>query len=244
MLILINFVPKVGIFKLTSDNLNYTQVLEKHNFLISLEDVKNYEVSNMYIKDKNEWNHGLYGFHASGQEVVSYYLWRKIGSTLFLLIGSPNNILGDKIVRNGSFVPGTSGAFSEVLSFVKRNLSTDEPTAVTLDPLPHWLDSYEFSLVENVVEETNDKIEVIPKLKVNPREYFETPPGSSRKTIEFYDYFYDLPNFCLSQLKHLPSSRIETVFKIYSVFKNEQSENDKNQITLTVLASPLYVALD
>jgi|GEM_PF-2146789 hypothetical protein len=50
-------------------------VLEKQNHLISLADVKNFEVSKMYIKDKNEWNHGLYGFYAAGQEVVSYYFY-------------------------------------------------------------------------------------------------------------------------------------------------------------------------
>jgi hypothetical protein len=176
---------------------------------------------------------------------IILFLWRKVGSTLFLLIGSPNNILGDKIVRNGAFVPGTSGALIEVLRFVKRNLSTDEPTAVSLNPLPFYggMDSNTHSLAENVVEQTKDKIEVIPKLKVNPREWDRTPPDSSRKTIEYFDS-QNLADFCLSQLKHLPSSRIETAFKIYSVFKNEQSKNDKNQVTLTVLASPLYVALD
>jgi hypothetical protein len=105
------------------------------------------------------------------------------------------------------------------------------------------MDSNTHSLAENVVEQTKDKIEVIPKLKVNPREWDRTPPDSSRKTIEYFDS-QNLADFCLSQLKHLPSSRIETAFKIYSVFKNEQSKNDKNQVTLTVLASPLYVALD
>jgi hypothetical protein len=67
------------------------------------------------------WHHGLFYFRAGFPEEekalvtgVIYALWTMHGDSLFLLTGSPKHIMGDKVVREGVFIPGSSGAVDQV----------------------------------------------------------------------------------------------------------------------------------
>lgn len=208
----------------------------------------NSDTSSFYI-DKGEWRHGLFGFNATRKEIVSYFLWKVVDSTLILLVGSPNNILGESVVRSGIFVPGTSGALLSVLDFVRSELKTDEPTAVTLGPLPFYGSVGEghrntHSLAEGVVEPASTEIEIVPSLHVTSDRWHGLREDSGASSSRQHGNLHrGLGRFCLDNLGELTTANIEVVFKIYSTHNEVESSEDSPFGTI-LLASPLFVAID
>ena len=212
--------------------------LKASNNIVSLTDHKTLEAPG-FIEDRGSWRQGLYSFFATGEEVVTYVCWKALDSVLVLLVGSPNNILGEKVVRDGMSVPGTSGALMRVLRFINNEMKTDEPRAVSLEPLPFYgsygNDHNTHALAEGVVELSKAPIESLPS----------TIHDSSG---------WDFPNverLCSEYLQDLPLTRIETIFKIYSTFNKTSDTNEYSGQTRTnrnfdtvFIGSPLYIAID
>jgi hypothetical protein len=71
----------------------------------------------VFFRGISPWRHGLFYFRSALDDhtAVTYVAWREHGQSLILLLGSPNNILGEQVARDGLIVPGSTGALSENL---------------------------------------------------------------------------------------------------------------------------------
>jgi len=153
------------------------------------------------------WRHGLFyfraGFFNRGESLltgVMYVLWRTHGDSLLLLTGSPEHILGEKLVREGLFVHGSSGAVDEVLK-IAQGLSVDEPALLTGKQVNRW------------------NFEAIPgfEVRADPPERDEVSSsvplpyswGSESNALS-------LAMFCFRRLARLGSARLDVLFRLFS----------------------------
>jgi hypothetical protein len=175
----------------------------------------------------NVWRHGLFYFKGGTPSIwygrtaqteskedilvvsVIYFAWTMIEDTLIILVGSPSNILGIKIAPEGIFIPipGTGGVHQVVQDLV-NSLRTDEPHAI----------SRELSLLDSVSARSLGGVELgLSNLYVE--EYGNEPlplPG-----LGGYDsYPLYLATFCFKYLSNLPETRLESVFRVLSVYKS------------------------
>jgi hypothetical protein len=225
---------------LVSETLYVIESLLHSHAVVSLEEKMKSANTDKYVKDRGIWRQGLFNFLATGTAVVTFIAWRQFGSVLILLVGSPNNILGDQIVKDGMHVPGTSGALLEVLSFIKGTLATDEARSVIVGGELPFYGSYQgentHTLAESAVDLAPNSINVAvwPKdQETDYRGYFDWNTFNEDK----------IASFCKRYLSDLPQTRIETIFKVYNVYKQD-IEDDEYNINTVVVGSPLYIALD
>ena len=86
-----------------------------------------------YYADRSTWWHGLFAFKGDfsldeGEgRVVSYVLWRAWNKSIILLAGSPENVLGERVARDGIWAYGTSGTWASILRFVETTFDKNEP---------------------------------------------------------------------------------------------------------------------
>jgi hypothetical protein len=221
--------------ELVKDTLMLIEELERQHLLFPMADSHQIEPS-LYITDNALWRHGLFSFSTEYHPAVAtYLLWRTYSDSIVLLVGSPNNILGDKVVEDGVFVPGTSGAYLEVLRFVSNHLKTDEPRAVTsgmvmtygedIEDIPEQSLGRIKSRVhgDSIVETYGEGIEDIPEQSV--RRIRSRFYRDSMRAPEIFELWNKEPNavslgiFCLKYLKNLPITQIDTIFKVFHTFE-------------------------
>jgi hypothetical protein len=100
--------------------------LEKRGLVRNLDPDSDLERGIFFFRTNSTWRHGLFYFKAYDVTMVSYILWATHQSSLILLVGSPHNILGEKIAQDGVFVPGTSWAIDAIHQLLD-SMRVDEP---------------------------------------------------------------------------------------------------------------------
>jgi hypothetical protein len=93
--------------------------LEKRGQITNMDQGARLE-SGVFFRSISSWKHGLYYFSSAldSHTAATYVAWRECGRSLILQVGSPNNILGEQVAREGLIVPGTSGALSEIFALL------------------------------------------------------------------------------------------------------------------------------
>ena len=170
--------------------------------------------------------------------VATYLLWRPFKESLILLIGSPSNIIGERVVHDGIFLPGTSGAMESLLSFVENNMTVDEDHLV---PIPNRASNPFTGVTSGEVDFRAEEVDQ------GPRSWFSSKEPSGIL----------LGLFCLRHLRRLPLMKIRTVFKLLRTLPipaNDESRgvhtydiygrsNIANYKTIYV-GSPLYTSIE
>lgn len=178
--------------------------MRSRGLLRVLDDTDSLE-SNVYYTDTLEWYSGLFAFVGAlglGDEpvrVISYLLWRPWNETILLLAGSPQHILGEKIVRQGISIYGTTGTWSSMLSFASQSLETGEPNLVYTGPHRQDRPTGEEALswVEMDATELDGSEEDLPP---------ELPACSDALGLGLT---------CVRYFSRLPKNRLELVFTPY-----------------------------
>lgn len=200
---------------LIEDTLRLLEIMEKKDLLKSLLPDSKID-SDVFWRDEGLWFNGLFTFRAT-PDIVSYFLWKTHGDSIILLVGSPLHILGDKIIREGVFAPGTSAAWRGVIDFVDLYIRPDESVLV-FDPSRDV--GFTFLSKEKTYQ---DELEELP-LKMAE---FDVAPDTeirdvatelfSRESIVYMSgqRALSLGILCLKYLSRLPQSRVDTVFKVF-----------------------------
>jgi hypothetical protein len=109
--------------------------MERRKRMVPLPQSGELDVSG-YYRDQSVWMQGLYSFagdfglDGDGARVMTYLLWRRWQDSLILLVGSPQNVLGEQPVHGGVWAYGTSGSWTSLLHFAETTLRTDEANLV------------------------------------------------------------------------------------------------------------------
>lgn len=223
--------------------------LKKSRLLKSLEEVTSLDPK-IYYGDEGEWYHGLFSFkdETDSTRVILYLLWRFWKDAILLLAGSPLNILGENIIREGVTCDGTSGTFESIYKFANQNLKTDETTAIRTGGTDRDVIQTELKSIPWVAWDTSAFQERTQPLLVQ----LTASPSPLALGI-----------LCVQYLNRLPQEEISTVFKLYrklpfrrsaelpfwvtEVLKNPSLNNEmKNQFfhcKTIYIGSPLYTAL-
>ena len=115
--------------------------LKRRKLLTRLPDEGELDPSSHYVDEATWWN-GLFAFtgdfslEADAGRVVSYMLWRPWRDSIVLLAGSPENVLGERVVRDGVWAYGTTGTWATVLRFAESTFASDEPGFETVTSAP------------------------------------------------------------------------------------------------------------
>lgn len=241
---------------LVADTLKLLKTLEMNRSVRPSASLDGLDTDHFY-HDQGLWQSGLFRFDSMcDHPTVTYALWRELGRSLILLVGSPNNILGEKVVVGDCFVPGTSGAHLEILEYVDTALRTDEPVAVRTGPA----ETYGHDIP--VPQLSNSSI-VAPKAleSCEPRERRHSTRDDD---LEFRpnERGLTLGLLCLRQLRALPEGDLDLVFRVFSAHRipredelerfgswNPEEKRDRAQALglfnydTVYLGSPVYTAL-
>jgi hypothetical protein len=155
-----------------------------------------------YYADQSLWYHGLFSFQdgENPARVVTYLMWRFWQDSILLLIGSPQNILGEKIVQEGLTCYGTSGTFTSIYRFADTALRTDEPSVV-----------YTSEQESPLLPPAESTIPLVSWERSMFRE--RTEPLPVQLTIA--PSALALGVLCVRYLVRLPQESIDTVFRLY-----------------------------
>lgn len=198
---------------LVGDTVSLLKSLEKKNAVKPSDLLPRLEKSCFY-HDQGIWKNGLFKFDSMcSQPTVIYALWRVLKGSLILLIGSPNNILGEKIVAGDCYIPGTSDAHLNILRFIDDSFRFDESVAVRTEPANTYGDDLP------VPEASNSTI-VFSSAPKSREEVF-----NRMRSHKAEDELVFIPNergvnlafLCLRQLSQLADTHIDTVFRIFSI---------------------------
>jgi hypothetical protein len=210
--------------------------LEKTRKLMDLDEIPLLNTECFFL-DHNPWRSGLFSFsggdYYSKVGVATYLLWRAYYGSIILLIGSPSNILGEKIVRDGISIPGSVGAMEQVVRFVQDLVKLN---GESLAALPGHK-PYFFSKVSKTEIDFEAK-EVRPNPFLYASAYLSPNPNPVRLGL-----------FCLEYLNNLPESRIETIFKIFKVLNIDHNQRGlSNHVHLRkfnriCIGSPIYTTI-
>jgi hypothetical protein len=214
--------------------------MREHNEIVSLADNAKPHTG-VFLDYIGAWRHGLYYFDKDGGPTFCIYmLWRKHLDSLLLLVGSAGNILGENIVKQGTFIPGTSGAAHYIMDFIREHLSTDEPVATAL-VYPDTSSYYDSYLAEN-----DQLVDVVPEAR------FRLPVdrlhewGSRRFTPQANDKATRIVKFCYSELRNLEKAEINSVFRLVNSFEIPEGKEESKQysgIKQVYIGSPLYTSI-
>jgi hypothetical protein len=176
--------------------------MERRNRMVPLPQSGELDVSSFY-RDQSEWMQGLYSFKGDfsldgdSARVVTYLLWRRWQDSLILLVGSPQNVLGEQLVHGGVWAYGTTGSWTTLLHFAETTLRTDEANLVGVAPPADRPRAGDLKWVEP--GEIKGEAEEQPL----PAEMMDSPRALA------------LAALCLGQLSRLPSSHLDTGFRLF-----------------------------
>src|ERR1043166_4892622 len=201
--------------ELISLALKVRDALHRRKEIEVLEDGEPLKTSCFY-QDQGKWRSGLLAFDTMfGETTVVYALWRPLGRSLIALVGSPNNVLGSKVVSGGCFVAGSGDAYLLILDFIDRDLTADECVMVCLkEPRPHRSTGLRF----------RDRTLPTPPLSVSP---IIVPPSfemanlerasKERFGLEFsLEKGRALGTLCLKNMGTFADADLEVLFRLFS----------------------------
>lgn len=177
------------------------KTMHRKKLVKTLDDEHELESSGFY-RDESTWLNGLFSFKGDFSledetaRVVSYLVWRQWSNSIILLAGSPENVLGEKVVRDGVWAYGTTGTWATIVNFAETNLRTDERNFVAVADRPARRASPGLPWADwdaETFDEGEDEA---------PSGLFESPRGLALAVI------------CARYLTALSRSRIETVFRV------------------------------
>lgn len=213
-----------------------------------------------FYEDVGNWHSGLFSLNwMENTPTVVYAMFRVLKDSFVLLVGSPNNILGEKVVSAQYFVPGTSGAQIAILRFVSSMFDVEEPVAVTEGEVETY------GYIGPVPEQTNSPIRNPFSVSWGDRPPYRYPEEPSF-IGEFGFHSKEkkkgecLAVLCLSQLHKLPLTRLDLAFRVFSTaqilrpdgpfrydYERERFEELEKlgvyRYKTVYLGSPLYTAL-
>lgn len=237
--------PKVGLAGITigadlekdtkdgliNDTLTLIKKLQKKKLVKPISESMD---TDTFYHDSGTWFNCLFSFrNITSPLFVTYILWRSYGGSIVILVGSPANILGKEVIREGIFVPTSSLAINDFFSFVDLYIKTDDQ-CLSCVSTPEFrkfsggkIDEFRFLIgrdfeVEDIKEKKSEKKEYN-----NPVEalldHFSIHKYKHEQHIlrDSFDYWETLPNglplglFCLMFLMKLPKNNIDTIFKVY-----------------------------
>jgi len=176
--------------------------MERRDRMVPMPKSGDLDVSTFY-RDRSEWAQGLYSFKGDfsldgdGARVVTYLLWRRWQNSIILLVGSPQNVLGERVVHGGVWAYGTTGTWTTLLHFAEATLRTDEANLVGVAPQANRPQAGDLKWVDP--GEIGGEVEEQPL----PAELMDSPRALA------------LAALCLGQLSRLPASQIDTAFRLF-----------------------------
>jgi len=60
------------------------------------------------------WRSGLFYFRTFASTTVAYFVWKRFGTALVVLTGSPNNVIGRRVARDGVLISSTGDAIDSL----------------------------------------------------------------------------------------------------------------------------------
>jgi hypothetical protein len=177
-----------------------------------------------FYQDTGDWHHGIYSLKLTGsaEETATYVAWRAEDNRIFMLFGSPTNVVGERRVSEGSeYTLGSTRIVGEVMEsslqweFIQalQGCDDEEQLSLVFRPGPHAL--------LNVDVARRTRLELI---KAAP----ETIRGSALATL------------CETALGMLPVSRVEAVFRIFHSLPVSRAIAPYDRV---YVGSPVYTAL-
>jgi hypothetical protein len=160
--------------------------------------------SSDFYHDDAVWANGLFSFKGdfsleqADARVVTYLLWRRWQDSIVLLAGSPLNVLGEHVVREGVWAYGTTGTLATLVHFTETALRTDEENVVGVSPSGAQPEAGGLNWTNGG---TGWPSASLPDEELRP-EILSSPPGLA------------LAALCLGHLAGLPAGPIETTFRI------------------------------
>jgi hypothetical protein len=141
---------------------------------------------------------GDFSLDGDGARVVTYLLWRRWQDSIILLAGSPENVLGERVVREGVWAYGTTGTWATLLPFAEAALRTDEPNIVGVASSAVRLEAGDLRWMDSDGVQADVQEEPLPPEMLD-----------SRALV--------LGALCLGQLSNLPTGQIDidTAFRVF-----------------------------
>ena len=174
--------------------------LQRHELILPVDEHRALAPSEFYTSTA-VWRNGLFFFRTMVSTTVAYFLWRRIGDGIIVLAGSPDNIIGRRVARDGVMISSTGDAIGSLGSMnILEAIVTDEVPAVVLGG-----------------GRTSSAIPAARKtMHVERRQVQPDRRQSSYNRIYTRTSHIALALFCLDELSGLPEMNIETVFRVYS----------------------------
>ncbi len=177
--------------------------MERRNHLVPMPEQGELGFSDFY-RDDSVWANGLFSFNGdfslerADARVVTYLLWRRWQDSIVLLAGSPLNVLGEQVVREGVWAYGTTGTMATLVHFGETALRTDEANLVGVAPPGARPEAGGLSWMQGG---TGWPSAGQPEEELRP-EILSSPPGLA------------LAALCLGHLSSLPAGPIDTAFRV------------------------------
>ena len=228
---------KDGNIKIENAISNLNKVIKKmykENIIKNISNIST-KTNSDFIIDNSNWHHGIFYFSTQYcGTIATYLLWKKMDNALFFLVGSPNNITGEKIVNDGVFISGTSGAYLQILDFINTTIKSDETSSIQLhgrkDSFGHPQDLPDDLNGEFIYngKKYNSKLISNPFIQELKTDHPSGYIGDDKEYL-FFDRIIDNPAFkinlfCKNQLSNLIDEKIETVFNVFNTYEIDQNE--------------------
>jgi hypothetical protein len=184
---------------LVTKALRLIEKLDHENLVVALEDTNDIAASKFYAS-KAVWRTGLFYFGTMVSITVTYFLWRKHGNAIIVLVGSPDNIIGGRVATQGVNIPSTSDAIDSFGSMeILEAIDIDEVSSVVVGG-----------------GRTGSRIPPATKRVSLPARNLLRSDSWLRNMIYTHSRMIGLAIFCLDYLSDLPEMNIDTVFRVYS----------------------------
>jgi len=242
---------------LVRETLSLINRLQKSELLKTLD--TNIPDSKNYYKDESVWFSGIFSFQPFiHKSVGAYFLWKILGDTLILLIGSPCNILGVGDLESDSNLMSKGGTpllIEHLLSYINKVSQRNEIETISdnLDVDPEWLNK----LIDL------DRISYLARNWDN-NEYPNEPLSQLPKRQDENNLKHGMAIvlFCAKHLRKLRQQKIETIFKVIMEVKLDRrndlpeliaelekiplQDSERNKLSKckqVIIGSPIYTAL-
>jgi hypothetical protein len=212
--------------QLTSELTDLMRRLRKRDEIGSLQSTDPLSTS-VFYEDTGDWRHGLYSISLTGtaEETATYVAWRADGDRIFMLFGSPVNVVGERRVTEGTeYNLGSSRIVGGVMEsslqweFIQALQSCND-------------EERDEELLLQLDRDEPGRLEVDIAQRTPPR-LVKAPPEALRGSA--------LAALCETALGALPVSSLETVFRIYHALPVSRTFAPYDRV---YVGSPVYTAL-
>lgn len=179
-------------------------VLYTAGSVLSLGDAATIDASKFYAS-KAIWHNGLFYFRTIVSVTVAYFVWKKHGDSIIVLAGSPDNIIGTRVAKQGIHLSSTGDAIdtigsSEILDAINSN----EASSVVVGG----------GRTSRRIPRSERPISIPARDRDTTRNWFKEAVYTHSREV-------GLAIFCLNDLSNLLEMSIDTVFRIYSTYSSK-----------------------